>query len=141
MRVFNSIVAIVFCDSRCLSDLTPVNIGTCYLLGHSYRGWWIQWWQWLWLMEGPEFNGDNFFCNSWRLSILTCYLLDHSFRPKTANAPVLMKFCTVHETRVVNQWFQYWRMQWVPQRTKTEKLESKKKSCVKIQLLLYKQNW
>ena len=70
MRVFNSIVAIVFCDSRCLSDLTPVNIGTCYLLGHSYRGWWSQWWQWLWLMEGPEFNGDNFFCNSWRLSVL-----------------------------------------------------------------------
>ena len=45
VRVVNSIVTIVFCDSRRLSDLTPVNIGTCHLLDHSYGGCWIQWWQ------------------------------------------------------------------------------------------------
>ena len=45
VRVVNSIVTIVFCDSRRLSNLTPVNIGTCHLLGHSYGGWWIPWWQ------------------------------------------------------------------------------------------------
>ena len=45
VRVVNSIVTIAFCDSRRLSNLTPVNIGTCHLLGHSYGGWWIQWWQ------------------------------------------------------------------------------------------------
>ena len=45
MRVVNSIVTIVFWDFRRLSDLTLVNISTCHLLGHSYEGWWIQWWQ------------------------------------------------------------------------------------------------
>ena len=48
------------------------------------------------------------FWDSWRLSILTivsigtCYLLGHGFRPKTTNASVLIKFCTLHKTRVVN---------------------------------------
>ena len=41
VTVVNSIVTIVFCDSWSLSNLTPVNIGTCHLLGHSYGGWWI----------------------------------------------------------------------------------------------------
>ena len=45
VRVVNSIVAIVFCDSQRLSNLTPANIGTCHLLSQSYGGWWIQWWQ------------------------------------------------------------------------------------------------
>ena len=36
VRVVNSIVTIVFCDSQRLSNLIPVNIGTCHLLGHSY---------------------------------------------------------------------------------------------------------
>ena len=59
-------------------------------------------------IEGPEFNGDNIFCDSWRLSILTrvdistCHLLGHSFGPKAANLPILMKFCTLHKPRVVN---------------------------------------
>ena len=39
VRVVNSIVAIVFCDSQRLSNLTPVNIGTCHLLSQSYGGW------------------------------------------------------------------------------------------------------
>ena len=38
VRLVNSIVTIVFCDSQRLSNLTPVNIGTCHLLGHSYGG-------------------------------------------------------------------------------------------------------
>ena len=50
------------------------------------------------------------FLDSWRLSILTpagidigtCHLLGQSFWPKIANAPVLLKFCTSHKTRVVN---------------------------------------
>ena len=45
VRGVNAIVTIVFCDSQHLSNLTSVNIGTCHLLGHSYGGWWIQWWQ------------------------------------------------------------------------------------------------
>ena len=36
VRVVNSVVTILFCDSRCLSNLKPVNIGTCLPLGHSY---------------------------------------------------------------------------------------------------------
>ena len=36
-RLGNSKVAIVFCDSWRLSDLRPVNIGTCHLLGHSFE--------------------------------------------------------------------------------------------------------
>ena len=36
-RVVNSIVTIVICDSWCLSSLTPVNIGTCHLSGHSFE--------------------------------------------------------------------------------------------------------
>ena len=35
VRVVNSIVTIAFCDSRRFSKLTPVNIGTCHLLGNS----------------------------------------------------------------------------------------------------------
>ena len=36
-RVGNLIVSIVFCDSSSLSNLIPVNIGTCHLLGHSFE--------------------------------------------------------------------------------------------------------
>ena len=79
-------------------------------------------------IEGPQFNGDKIFvildtCQYWpvdigtchlsghsfgNLSILaivnigTCYLLGHSFWTKIANAPVLMKFCTLNKTKVVN---------------------------------------
>ena len=59
-------------------------------------------------IEGPEFNGGKIFCDSWRLSkftpvdIGTCHLLGQSFGPKTENAPVLIKFCTLHKTSVVN---------------------------------------
>ena len=48
------------------------------------------------------------FQDSWRLPILTivsigtCYLLGHGFRKKMANASVLIKFHTLHKTRVVN---------------------------------------
>ena len=38
VRVVNSIVTIVFCNSPSLSNLAPVNTGTCHLLGHSYGG-------------------------------------------------------------------------------------------------------
>ena len=115
VRAVNSIVTIVFCDSPHLSNLTPVNTGTCHLLGkggefignnsfeqelqelqfwrnlklYTNRRPWIQWWQiFLWFLKP--------------VNIGTCYLLGHSFRPKTANALVLMKVCTLHKTRVVN---------------------------------------
>ena len=94
--------------------LTPVGIGACHLfLGHIF---------------GPKTTNLPIlmrFCtlhkprvvnsmativlyDSWRLPILTIvsvgtyYLLGQSFRPKTANAPVLMKVCTLHKTRKVN---------------------------------------
>ena len=35
-RAVNSMVAIVFCNFWRLSILTPVNVGTCHLLGHSF---------------------------------------------------------------------------------------------------------
>ena len=36
LRLVNSMVAIFFCDSWCLSILTSVNIGTCHVLGHKF---------------------------------------------------------------------------------------------------------
>ena len=45
VRVVNSKVTIVFCDSQRLSNLAPVNIGNCHLLGYSYGEWWIHFWQ------------------------------------------------------------------------------------------------
>ena len=53
--------------------------------------------------EGGKLNGNNsllWFIKA--VNIDTCYLLGHSFRPKTANAPVMMKFCFLHKTRVVD---------------------------------------
>ena len=87
--VVNLIMTIVFCDYRCLSILTPVHIGSCHLLGHSYfeqelqelqcwwnlklyTNWrpWIQWWQnILWFLT--PVNIDT--CRYWHLS---------SFRPQ-----------------------------------------------------------
>ena len=50
---------------------------------------WIQLWQnVLWFLKP--------------VNIGTCHLLGHIFWPKIAIAPVLMKFCTLHKTRVVN---------------------------------------
>ena len=80
-RVGNLIVAIVFYDSSCLSNLTPVNIGTCHLLGHSFEQklqefqfWcnlklfinqrpWIQWWQIFFVIFDA--------CQYWCLSMMT----------------------------------------------------------------------
>ena len=101
--------------------MTSVNIDTCrYWHLSSFRSQ-------FWTKNSKSFNFDEIlyfaktedgdsmvtiaFCDSWRLSILaivnigTCYLLGHSFWPKTTNAPVLMKFCTLHKTRVVNSMF------------------------------------
>ena len=103
----------IFCDSWCLSILRPVDIGTCDLFCHSF---------------GPKMANlpilikfctshkrsvvnsmvTIVFWDSWCLPILaivsigTCYLLGHSFRPKMANAPVLIRFGTLHKTRVVD---------------------------------------
>ena len=56
--------------------------------------------------EGGEFNsGNSFLWFSTPVSIGTCYLLGHGFRPKTTNAPVLMKFFNLHKTRVLNSVF------------------------------------
>ena len=117
VRVVNWIVTIVVCDSPRLSNFTPVNIGTCHLLGHSYGEWWIQWWQQFWakvagasvlmkfatLHKSKVLNSvvTNFFvtldpCRYWRLSSF----LGHIFGLKTANLPILMRFCTLHKPRV-----------------------------------------
>ena len=112
-RVVNSIVTIVFYDFRHLSNLTRVNIGICHLLGHSFGPKTanlpiLMKFRTLHKSRGLNSMVTIVFCDSWRLSILaivnigTCYLLGHSFWPKTANALVLMKFCTLHKTRVVN---------------------------------------
>ena len=112
-RVGNSIVTIVFCDSGRLSNLTPVNIGTCHLLGLSFEQklqelqfWWNlklyinhRFWTELW---------QKFFGNVCRLSILipvnvgNCQFLGQSYGPRMANASILMKFCTLNKSRMAN---------------------------------------
>ena len=103
----------IFCYSWRLSIFRPVDIGTCDLFCHSF---------------GPKMANlpilikfctshkqsvvnsmvTIVFWDSWCLPILaivsigTCYLLGHSFWPKMANAPVLIRFGTLHKTRVVN---------------------------------------
>ena len=48
------------------------------------------------------------FCNFWCLSILIpvnvgiCQFLDQRYGPRTANASILMKFCTLNKSRVAN---------------------------------------
>ena len=93
--------------------LTPVNVGTCHLLGHSFRRRManasnlMKFWT---LHKSRAVNSmvTIVSCNFWRLSILapvnvdTCYMLGHSFRQRTANASILMKFCILHKMRVVN---------------------------------------
>ena len=100
-------------DNSLLWFLTPVNDGTCHLLGHKF---------------GRRTDNASIlmkfctqhksrtvismvtigFCNFWRLSILTpvsigtCHLLGHSFGRKTANVSILMKFCTLHKSKVGN---------------------------------------
>ena len=102
-----------FSDSWRLSILKPVDIGTCDPFCHSF---------------GPKMANlpilikfctlhkrsvvnsmvTIVFWDSWCLPMLaivsigTCYLLGHSFWSEMANAPVLIKFCTLHKTRVVN---------------------------------------
>ena len=119
LRVVNSIVTIFLWFStpvkfdNCGQNLTNLTIGTCDPFFHSF---------------GPKMANlpilmkfcilhklstmnsivTIVFWDFWRLPILTivsvgtCYLLGHGFRPKTANASVLIKFCTLHKTRVVN---------------------------------------
>ena len=69
--------------------------------------------------EAAEFIDDNSFL--WFLTMLipvnvdTCHLLGHSFGRRTANASILMKFCTLHKSRAVNSmvtigFCNYWRM-------------------------------
>ena len=53
--------------------------------------------------EGAEFIDDNSFL--WFLTpvnVGTCHLLGHSFGQRTANASILMKFRTLHKSRVLN---------------------------------------
>ena len=53
--------------------------------------------------EGAEFIDDNsFLCSLTPVSVGTCHLLGHSFGRRTANVSILMKFCTLYKTRVVN---------------------------------------
>ena len=103
----------ISCDTQRLSLLTPVDIGTCHFLGHGFGPKTVNL---LILMKFCTLHKPRVvnsmvtivFCDSWCLSIFkivsigTCYLLGHSFGPKTANAPVLMIFCTLHKTRVMN---------------------------------------
>ena len=103
--------------TKILWFLTPVNIDTCrHWHLSSFRP---QFWtkngkssnfdeNLYFAQTGGEFNGDNSFL--WFLTpvnIDNCqywYLLSvrPQFSTKTVNAPVLMKFCTLHKTRVVN---------------------------------------
>ena len=100
-------------DSWRLSILTPVDIGTCHLLGLSFGRKTANLpilMKFCTLHKPRVVNSivTIVFCHSWHMSILaivnigTCYLLDHSFWPKMANSPVLMKFYTLIKTRVVN---------------------------------------
>ena len=107
-----------FCDSWRLSILTPVDIGTCHLLGHSFgpktanlsilikfctlRKPWVvnSMVKIFFLCFLTPVNIDN--CQYWYL-----LSLGHKFRPKTVNAPVLMQFCTLHETIRLDKIFRF----------------------------------
>ena len=62
----------------------------------------------LYINRRPWINGGNFFCNFWCQSILipvnvgTCQFLGQSYGPRTANASILMKFCSLNKSRVAN---------------------------------------
>ena len=104
-KVGNSITTIVFCDSRSLSNLAPVNIGTCHHLGHSFE---LIKFETLHKSKTLNSMVTKFFYNFWRLSILipvnvsTCQILGQSYGPRTANASILLKFCTLNKSRVAN---------------------------------------
>ena len=66
--------------------------------------------------EGAEFIDDNSFL--WSLTpvnVGTCHLWGHSFGQRTANASILMKFRTLHKSRVLNSmiaivFYDSWRL-------------------------------
>ena len=111
-RVANSMMAIVFCDSWRLSNLTVLNIGICHLLGHIFN------------KSCKNFNLVKFYtlhksktlssmvavvlCDSWCLSILisanigTRHVLGHKFGRRTANALILMKLCILHKSKMLS---------------------------------------
>ena len=113
LRAVNSIVAIVLGKFWRLSILTLVDIGTCHLLGQGFKR---RTTNASILMKFCTLNKARVvnsivtivFCDSQRLSNLTrvnigtCHLLGHSFGRRTASASILMKFCTLHKSRVVN---------------------------------------
>ena len=93
--------------------LTPTNVGTCHLLGHSFgrrtaNASILMKFHTLHKSRAVNSMVTTFFCNFWRLSILTpvnvgtCHLLGHSFGRRTANASVLMKFRTPHKSKEGN---------------------------------------
>ena len=105
--------AVFIDDNSFLWFLTPVNVGTCHLLGHSFGRRTANasiLMKFCTLHKSRAVNSmvTIGFCNFWRLSILppvnvgTCHLLGHTFGQNTANASILMKFCTLHKMRVVN---------------------------------------
>ena len=92
--------------------MTTANVGSCHLSGHSFGRRTANASILIKLRSLHKVRVVNstvtiFFCNFWRLSILTpvivgtCHLLGHSFGRRTANAPILMKLCTLHKVRVV----------------------------------------
>ena len=129
-KALKSMMTNFFCDSWCLSMLAPVDIGTCYLSGHSFDPKMAN----LPILHKPNVvnsmvtivflwfltpaNIDN--CQYWYLF----YSIGTSFRPqfltKTVNAPALIKFCTLLKIKTWNQ---------------------KVNLVSKILLLHYKQNW
>ena len=96
--------------------LTPANGGRCHLSGHSFgrraaNASILMKFRTLHKCRAVNSMVTKFFYKFWRLSILksvnvgTCHLLGlgfGSFECRTANASILMKFCTRHKLRVVN---------------------------------------
>ena len=100
-------------DNIFLWFLTPANVGTCHLSGRSSGRRTANasiLMKFCTLHKSRAVNSmvTIGFCNFWRLSILTpvnvgtCHLLGHSFGRRTANASILMKFRTLHKSRVGN---------------------------------------
>ena len=103
-------------DNSSLWYLTPANISTCHLPGHSFgrrvaNASNLMKFGTLHKSRAVNSMVTIVFWNFWRLLISTpvnvdtCHLLGHSFGSFgriMANASILMKFCTLHKVRMVD---------------------------------------
>ena len=149
--VVNSMVTIVFCDSWCLSILTPVDIDTCHLLGHSFGPKTVNLQILMKFCTLHKLRVVNsmvtiiFFLFLTAVNINNCqywYLLSFRSKFSTKNGKCSsfdeILYFTQNEGGEFNG-FDIERCKWVPKRIKT--WNRKTNLVSKMLLLHYKQNW